>query len=64
MTFEIDFQDGGHGGHLRYAIGTTFSNFLSTNHPYFLQSFESIGLSSHEMSKIDFLNDRNDFSYC
>ena len=30
---KIDFQDGGHGGHLGIQIGTILAIFLSTGHP-------------------------------
>ena len=30
---KIDFQDGGHGGHLGFAIGTMLAIFLSSSHP-------------------------------
>ena len=30
---KIDFQDGGHGGHLGFPIGTILAIFLFTSHP-------------------------------
>ena len=30
---KIDFQDGCHGGHLRFSISNDFSYFLFTSHP-------------------------------
>ena len=30
---KIDFQDGGHGGHLGFLIGMILAIFLSTSHP-------------------------------
>ena len=52
---KIDFQDGGHGGHLRFAIGTILATFDLQVTRCFLASLESIGLSVQEKKrKIDF----------
>ena len=42
---KINFQDGGHGGHLRFRIGTILSSFALQ---CFLPSFKSIGLMVQE----------------
>ena len=54
--FKIDFQDGGHGGHLGFWIWTILALFdLQYNWPqYFQASLESVGLSVQEKFKIDF----------
>ena len=54
---KIDFQDGCHGGHLGFPIGTILAIFdlLYKSPQCFIASLESIGLSVHEkMRKIDF----------
>ena len=52
---KIDFQDGGHGGHLGFPIGTILAIFDLQVTRCFLQSFMSIGLSVQEKKpKIDF----------
>ena len=52
-----DFQDGCHGGHLGFPIGTILAIFdlLYKSPQFFLASLESIGLSVQEKKrKIDF----------
>ena len=52
---KIDFQDGGHGGHLGFPIGTILAIFDLQDTRCFLASLESIGLSVQEKKrKIDF----------
>ena len=52
---KIDFQDGCHGGHLGFPIGTILAIFDLHVTRCFLASLESIGLSVQEKKrKIDF----------
>ena len=71
-SIEIGFQDGGHGGHLVFPMGTIPAIFIYSLPRYFLASFELIGLSVQETKrKLIFkmawrppwISDRNDFSY-
>ena len=52
---KIDFQYGGHGGHLGYPIGMIFSYFCKSPR-CFLPSLESIGLSVQKKRLKDFQN--------
>ena len=52
---KIDFQDGGHGGHLGFPIGTFLAIFDLQDTRCFLASLESTGLLVQEKKrKIDF----------
>ena len=52
---KIDFQDGGHGGHLGFPIGMILAIFDLQLPQCFLASLEAIGLSVQEKKrKIDF----------
>ena len=52
---KIDFQNGGHGGHLGFPIGTILLFLIYKSPRCFLASLESIGLSVQEKKrKIDF----------
>ena len=52
---KIDFQDGGHGGHLGFPIGSISAIFVLKSPRCFLPSLESIGLSVQEKKrKTDF----------
>ena len=51
---ERDFQDGHHGSHLGFPIGTIPAIFDHKSTWCFLPSFESIGLSVQKKQKIDF----------
>ena len=51
---KIDFQDGSHGSHLGFPIGTILAIFDLQLPRCFLASLESIGLLVQEKRKIDF----------
>ena len=48
---KIDFQDGGHGGHLGFPIGTILATFDLQVTLMLLASLESIGLSVQEKKR-------------
>ena len=55
----MDFQDGRHGGHFGFTIGTILVIFDLQVRRYLLTSFESVGLSvEEEKHKIDFQDGR------
>ena len=59
---KIDCQDGGHGGHLRFPIGTILIFLICKSPQCFLPGFKSIGYLVQEKNrKIDFQDSRHGF---